>query len=140
MYIDARQRFPELYDYSGYNGLDFKFHYEMDPRVTKVGNFIRRTSIDELPNFYNVVIGTMSLVGPRPEVPDVFDLYGHYKNEYVSVKPGITCVSKVSGRDSLSKQETIELDLEYIRNKSIKLDVAILVKTFTNVVVKKDVY
>jgi len=82
----------------------------------------------------------MSLVGPRPEVPDVFDLYGHYKNEYVSVKPGITCVSKVSGRDSLSKQETIELDLEYIRNKSIKLDVAILVKTFTNVVVKKDVY
>lgn len=140
MYIDARQRFPELYDYSRYDDLDFKFHYETDPRVTKVGSFIRKTSIDELPNFYNVVLGTMSLVGPRPEVPDVFSLYGQYKEDYVSVKPGITCSSKISGRDNLSKKETIELDIDYIKNQSFVSDLQILLKTFMNVMFKKDVY
>src|SRR6478736_957244 len=71
MYRDARERFPELYDYSNQGGLDFYFHYEHDPRVTRVGRITRRTSIDELPNFWNVVVGDMSLVGPRPEIPDV---------------------------------------------------------------------
>lgn len=71
MFIDARERFPEMYEYSDKKNLDFHFHLAHDPRVTKVGSFTRRSSIDELPNFINVVLGNMSLVGPRPEIPEV---------------------------------------------------------------------
>lgn len=73
MQIDARDRFPELYDYRQFTNLDFYFHYEHDPRITRVGQFIRRTSIDELPNFLNVVMGSMTLVGPRPDIPGDVD-------------------------------------------------------------------
>jgi lipopolysaccharide/colanic/teichoic acid biosynthesis glycosyltransferase len=140
MYIDARTRFPELYDYARFGGLDFHFHYKEDPRLTRVGSFIRRTSIDELPNFINVLRGDMALVGPRPEVPDVLKLYGDYLAPYVSVKPGITCLSKVTGRDRLTKRETIELDLAYIRDGSLRLDVIILWKTFKSVLLRQDVF
>jgi lipopolysaccharide/colanic/teichoic acid biosynthesis glycosyltransferase len=129
MLIDARERFPELYDYSKHGSLNFMFHYESDPRVTRVGSFIRRTSIDELPNFLNVLLGNMTLVGPRPEIPDVLSLYGKYTTQYISVRPGITCLSKVSGRDRLSKEETIKLDLEYVDNMSLLLDLKILWRT-----------
>lgn len=140
MYVDARQRFPELYEYSGKNDLNFYFHTAQDPRVTKIGSITRRTSIDELPNFINVVVGNMSLVGPRPEIPEVIALYGEHAEKYVSVKPGITCLSKCTGRDSLTKMETIKLDLYYIDNRSILLDVHTLWKTFLNVVLRKDVH
>lgn len=140
MYIDARQRFPELYEYSNKKDLNFYFHTAHDPRVTKVGSITRRTSIDELPNFINVVMGDMSLVGPRPEIPEVIALYGDFADKYVSVKPGITCLSKCTGRDSLTKMETINLDLHYIDNRSIKLDIQTLWKTFLNVVLRKDVH
>jgi lipopolysaccharide/colanic/teichoic acid biosynthesis glycosyltransferase len=140
MYIDARERFPELYDYSGHNGLDFHFHYEEDPRVTRIGRYTRRTSIDEMPNFINVVLGDMSLVGPRPEVPDVMELYGQYAEEYLSVKPGITCLSKCSGRDTLTKEETIQLDLDYIQRRSFLLDAKVLWWTFVGVVLRRDVH
>jgi lipopolysaccharide/colanic/teichoic acid biosynthesis glycosyltransferase len=141
MYIDARTRFPELYDYTRFGGgLDFHFHYEEDPRITRVGSFIRKTSVDELPNFINVVLGDMSLVGPRPEVPDVLELYGKHLASYVSVKPGITCLSKVTGRDTLTKRETVELDLTYIRDASLRMDGMILWKTFRNVLLRQDVF
>lgn len=140
MYIDSRQRFPHLYDYSANKSLDFHFHYEDDPRVTKVGKFIRKSSIDELPNFWNVILGDMSLVGPRPEIPDILEKYNGAKAIYVSVKPGITCLSKISGRDTLTKLETIQLDLEYIRTRSFRKDIGILVKTFQQVVLKKNVF
>ena len=140
MYRDARQRFPHLYDYARFGGLDFRFHYDEDPRITKVGAFIRRTSIDELPNFLNVVLGQMTLVGPRPEVPDVLNLYGEYKAEYLSVKPGITCLSKISGRDHLTKRETIEMDLAYIRSASLRTDWSILWRTLKAVLKREDVY
>jgi lipopolysaccharide/colanic/teichoic acid biosynthesis glycosyltransferase len=140
MYQDARQRFPHLYDYSRHSGLDFYFHYQVDPRLTKVGSFIRSLSIDELPNFWNVITGDMRLVGPRPEIPDVLELYGPYREEYLSVKPGITCLSKISGRDRLTKRETILLDLEYVRQANLKLDLFILLRTFLSVVVRKDVF
>jgi lipopolysaccharide/colanic/teichoic acid biosynthesis glycosyltransferase len=139
MYRDARQRFPHLYDYARFGGLDFRFHYDEDPRITRVGAFIRRTSIDELPNFLNVVLGDMTLVGPRPEVPEVLDLYGNYKTEYLSVKPGITCLSKISGRDYLTKRETIEMDLAYIRSASLKKDWEILWQTLKAVLKRQDV-
>lgn len=140
MYVDAWQRFPELYDYSGHGGLDFHFHYENDPRVTRVGRFTRRTSIDELPNFINVVLGDMSLVGPRPEVPDVMSLYGEYAEQYLSVKPGITCLSKCSGRDVLTKEETIQIDLDYIERRSFSLDIKIIWWTFLGVILRRDVH
>lgn len=140
MFVDARQRFPDMYEYSDKNNLDFHFHTAHDPRVTKVGSFTRLTSIDELPNFINVVLGDMSLVGPRPEIPEVISLYGSFAEQYLSVKPGITCASKCTGRDSLTKMETIKLDLEYIENQSIILDMKILWRTFWGVVLRKDVH
>jgi len=140
MYRDARQRFPELYDYSVEKGLDFYFHFADDPRVTRVGRFTRRTSIDELPNLWNVVVGDMSLVGPRPEIPDVLELYGDYRAEYLSVKPGVTCISKCTGRDRLTKRETIELDLGYIRMRGMRIDLRILWRTFCGVVLRRNVH
>jgi lipopolysaccharide/colanic/teichoic acid biosynthesis glycosyltransferase len=140
MYRDARERFPELYDYSQQTGLNFHFHNQEDPRVTRVGRLTRRTSIDELPNFLNVLLGDMSLVGPRPEIPDVLDLYGIYRGEYLSVKPGITCLSKCTGRDSLTKQESVEMDIQYIRTRGFRTDAKILWRTFCGVVLRKNVY
>jgi lipopolysaccharide/colanic/teichoic acid biosynthesis glycosyltransferase len=140
MYKDARERFPSYYDYSGKRDLEFCFHLLEDPRVTRAGRLIRRTSIDELPNLWNVVKGDVSLVGPRPEIPEVLALYGAYRGEYLSVKPGITCLSKVTGRDRLTKRETIELDLKYIRQRSFLLDLRILWHTFRCVVLRRDVF
>ena len=138
MHIDARHRFPHLYDYAKFTDLDFYFHYEQDPRITEVGKFLRRASIDELPNFLNVVMGTMSLVGPRPEIPEVLALYGAKAIQYTSVKPGVTCLSKITGRDLLTKEESVNLDLEYIERMSIMLDAKILWRTFTNVLFLRD--
>ena len=140
MYIDARARFPTYYDYSAKQDLEFCFHHEEDPRVTRAGKFIRKTSIDELPNLWNVVLGDISLVGPRPEIPEVLALYGSYRDEYLSVKPGITCLSKVTGRDRLTKRETIEFDLDYIRRRSFSLDWTILWRTFRGVALRRDVF
>jgi lipopolysaccharide/colanic/teichoic acid biosynthesis glycosyltransferase len=140
MYIDARQRFPEFYDYSKNQNLDFWFHHEVDPRVTRVGRFIRRTSIDELPNLWNVVTGDMTLVGPRPEIPEIMALYGPYRDEYLSVKPGVTCLSKCTGRDRLTKRETIEFDVRYIRKRGLLSDMKILWRTFCSVVLRHNVF
>jgi lipopolysaccharide/colanic/teichoic acid biosynthesis glycosyltransferase len=140
MYKDARIRFPGYYDYSNKRDLDFCFHHEDDPRVTRAGNFIRKTSIDELPNLWNVVLGDISLVGPRPEIPEVMALYGSYREEYLSIKPGVTCLSKCTGRDRLTKKETIEYDLQYIRRRSFRLDLQILWQTFRGVVMRRDVF
>jgi lipopolysaccharide/colanic/teichoic acid biosynthesis glycosyltransferase len=140
MYKDARDRFPSYYDYSNKPDLDFCFHHEVDPRVTRAGNFIRKTSIDELPNLWNVVLGDISLVGPRPEIPEVMALYGKYRDEYLSVKPGVTCLSKCTGRDRLTKRETIEYDLDYIRRRNFRADIRILWRTFRGVVLRRDVY
>jgi len=140
MFIDARTQFPEYYDYSKKRDLEFCFHHEDDPRVTRAGRFIRKTSIDELPNLWNVVKGDVSLVGPRPEIPEVLALYGDYRDEYLSVKPGVTCLSKVTGRDRLTKRETIEFDLAYIRNHCFSMDLKIIWRTFRGVVLRRDVY
>jgi lipopolysaccharide/colanic/teichoic acid biosynthesis glycosyltransferase len=140
MYVDAKERFPTYYDYSTKRDLEFCFHHEEDPRVTRAGKFIRKTSIDELPNLWNVVLGDISLVGPRPEIPEVLALYGPYRDEYLSVKPGITCLSKCTGRDRLTKRETIEFDLGYIRNRSFMFDLKILWRTFRGVVLRRDVF
>jgi lipopolysaccharide/colanic/teichoic acid biosynthesis glycosyltransferase len=140
MYIDSKVRFAHLYDYKRHNSLDFHFHEKVDPRITRVGAFVRRTSIDELPNFLNVVLGQMTLVGPRPEVPEMLELYGDYKASYLSIKPGVTCISKISGRDSLSKLESIEMDLGYLDQMSTSCDLSILWRTLRGVLLRQDVY
>lgn len=136
MYVDARERFPELYDYNYSDDEvgDVVFHPTVDPRVTRVGRFLRRTSIDELPNFWNVVKGDISLVGPRPEIPEMMPYYGEHRDTVLSVKPGVTSLSKVSGRDELNFAETLELDLKYVRERSLALDLKILWRTAITVV------
>ncbi len=131
MHVDARRRFPELYDYR-YNAEQartLRFHPPSDPRVTRVGRFIRRTSLDELPNLLNVVRGEMSLVGPRPEIPELVPYYGVSARMILSVKPGITSLAKLLGRDHLTFEETLELDLRYVRERSLRMDIGVLVGT-----------
>jgi lipopolysaccharide/colanic/teichoic acid biosynthesis glycosyltransferase len=140
MYIDSKVRFAHLYDYKRHESLDFHFHAKEDPRITRVGAFVRRTSIDELPNFLNVVLGQMTLVGPRPEVPEMLELYGEYEESYLSIKPGVTCISKISGRDKLSKQDSIEMDLSYLDNMTTQSDLSILWRTLRCVLLRQDVY
>jgi len=97
-----------------------------DPRITKIGHFLRRTSLDELPQIINVLLGQMSLVGPRMIHPDEGALYGPYKSNLLTVKPGLTGLWQVSGRSDVSYEERINLDMHYIRNYSIWLDLQIL--------------
>lgn len=135
MYVDARERFPEMYAYR-YDADEVEtlvFHPAQDPRVTRAGRFLRRTSIDELPNLWNVLKGDMSLVGPRPEIPEMLPYYGDALDEIVSVKPGVTSLAKAYGRDELTFAETLALDLEYVRRRSLMLDLRILGRTLVAV-------
>ncbi|MCE3271478.1 MAG: UDP-phosphate galactose phosphotransferase [Ramlibacter sp.] len=100
-----------------------------DPRITRVGRIIRRTSLDELPQFWNVLKGDMSLVGPRPCMPDQRDLYGPHWSAYCAVKPGITGLWQVSGRNGLTYQQRVQLDSKYVQNWSLLSDLKILAKT-----------
>lgn len=141
MYVDAKERFPHLYDYrySQEEVQNLRFHPEQDPRVTRVGHFIRRTSLDELPNLINVVLGDMSLVGPRPEIPELLPYYGRHAKTVLSVKPGITSLAKCVGRDDLTFQETLDLDLRYIRERNLRMDLAILFGTVWKIVTGRNV-
>jgi exopolysaccharide biosynthesis polyprenyl glycosylphosphotransferase len=128
MYRDAEERKKELESQNEMNG--FMFKMKDDPRITKVGRFIRKTSIDELPQFYNVLKGDMSLVGTRPPTVDEFRQYESHQKRRLSVKPGITGLWQVSGRNKISDfEEVVKLDVQYIDNWSIGLDIKILFKT-----------
>ena len=100
-----------------------------DPRVTRVGRFLRRTSLDELPQFVNVLVGHMSLVGPRPIVRDELALYGEHADAYLSVRPGVTGPWQVSGRNDVSYERRVDLDVRYIATMSLRCDVRLLVRT-----------
>jgi lipopolysaccharide/colanic/teichoic acid biosynthesis glycosyltransferase len=99
---------------------------KVDPRITRVGHWLRRTSLDELPQFINVLLGQMSLVGPRMISPAEAEMYGRMKQNLLTVKPGLTGLWQVSGRSDLSYEERVRLDMHYIRNYSIWLDLQIL--------------
>jgi lipopolysaccharide/colanic/teichoic acid biosynthesis glycosyltransferase len=128
MYVDARQRFPELYRYA-YEEKDIPslvFKIKNDPRMTPQGRWLRKTSLDELPNFWNVLTGEMALVGPRPEIPQMVPYYkGEFARKF-EVLPGVTGLAQVSGRGDLTFMDTAKLDLKYIRERSMKLDFKIL--------------
>lgn len=127
MVIDAEKRLKELLNYNEVSGAMFKM--KNDPRVTKVGKFIRKTSIDELPQLWNVLKGEMSLVGPRPPLPREVEQYTEYDKQRLLVTPGCTGLWQVSGRNDLGFNEMVELDLKYIRERSILYDLKIILKT-----------
>ena len=117
-----------------------EFKLKDDPRITKIGQFLRRTSLDELPQLYNVFQGKMSLVGPRPIIEDEIEKYGEYFDYFTAVKPGITGLWQVSGRNDISYEERVRLDVWYVRNWSMELDIMILVKTAAIVLARKGSY
>ncbi len=128
MYSDAEARKAELEKENQMKG--FMFKMENDPRVTPIGRFIRKTSIDELPQFLNVLAGDMSLVGTRPPTVDEYEKYKNYHMRRLSIKPGITGMWQVSGRSDISDfEQVVRLDLEYIDNWSLMLDVRLLLRT-----------
>lgn len=128
MYIDAEERKKELEKENEIKGLMFKI--ENDPRVTKVGAFLRKTSIDELPQFYNVFKGDMSLVGTRPPTADEFEKYNQYYRRRISMTPGLTGMWQVSGRSDIEDfDDVVKYDLMYIDNWSLRLDIKILFQT-----------
>lgn len=119
---------------------NFVFQSKSDSRITKVGNFLRKSSLDELPQLFNVLNGTMSLVGPRPEIPDVVKFYPESYRQRLLVTPGITGLAQVSGRGEIELGKTIFYDLTYISNFSIWMDIKILFKTVVSVFKKEGAY
>lgn len=128
MYVDAEERKKDLEQKNEMKGLMFKI--KNDPRITKVGKFIRKTSIDELPQFFNILKGDMSLVGTRPPTVDEFERYNIHYRRRLSITPGLTGMWQVSGRNMVNNfDEVVKLDLEYIENWSLRLDIKILLQT-----------
>jgi len=115
-------------------GADPVYKLVNDDRVTRIGRLLRRTSLDELPQLFNVFRGEMSLVGPRPPLPYEFEAYDHWQFDRLQVMPGITGLWQVSGRNRLTYRQMCELDVEYVRRWSLWLDFLILVKTIPVVV------
>lgn len=136
MYKDAEERKKELMAKNQMSGLMFKM--DDDPRITKVGKFIRKTSIDELPQFWNVLKGDMSLIGTRPPTVDEFEKYKTQYKRRLSIRPGITGLWQATGRSDITDfEEVLKLDLEYIDNWSISLDIKILFLTVFGVLMRK---
>ena len=139
MYIDAGQRRQELLKANeSKDGVIFKM--QKDPRVTRFGRFIRKFSIDELPQLFNVVVGDMSLVGPRPPLPSEVAEYTLEDRKRLTVKPGITCIWQVSGRSDIPFRQQVALDKEYIMSRSLWRDLWILLKTVPAVLTGKGAY
>lgn len=127
MVTDAEERLKDLLQYNEVSGAMFKM--KEDPRVTKIGKFIRKTSIDELPQLLNVLKGEMSLVGPRPPLPREVKEYTSYDKQRLLVTPGCTGLWQVTERNNVGFKEMVKLDLEYINKRSLFYDLKIILKT-----------
>lgn len=138
MVHNAEMMLQDLLDQNEVSGAMFKM--KDDPRVTKIGKFIRKTSLDELPQLWNVLKGDMSLVGPRPALPREVENYSSYHRQRLSVIPGCTGLWQATVRSSVGFEEMVEIDLEYIRNRSLMLDIMIILRTFVVLVGHKDAY
>jgi lipopolysaccharide/colanic/teichoic acid biosynthesis glycosyltransferase len=131
MYKDADDLLPNLLEKYPLMRKEFEkdFKLRQDPRITKLGRFLRRSSLDELPQFFNVLKGEMSVVGPRPIVSNEIIKYSLFMEEVISVRPGLTGLWQVSGRNNLSYKKRVELDLLYARNRNFLLDLEIIILT-----------
>jgi len=137
MYADAKERFPEWYNYN-YTKEQIEqvaFKVQNDPRITRVGKWFRVSTLDELPNFWNILTGDMRLVGPRPEIPEMLVNYQCHQMRKFTVRPGITGLPQINGRGRLTFQQTVRYDLEYVDNKSVWLDIKIIFLTIWRVLV-----
>jgi len=132
MVTNAEELKAQLMEDNEMDGPVFKM--KDDPRITKVGKFLRKTSLDELPQFFNVLLGDMSIVGPRPPVPQEVKEYERWQLRRLSMKPGITCTWQVSGRNNIPFEQWMRMDLEYIDNWSLKLDFVIFLKTIRTMI------
>ena len=142
MCVDAKEKLEQLLanDAEARAEWEKDFKLKNDPRITKSGAFLRKTSLDELPQIFNVLKGEMSLVGPRPIIKDEMIRYGEYIDDYLMVKPGITGMWQVSGRSDIDYAERVLLDSWYTRNWSVWLDITLLFKTFKVVLLRKGAY
>lgn len=143
MYADARQRFPELYRYQYANQAEFlASHHKLedDPRITRAGAWLRRLTVDEFPNFFNVLIGEVALVGPRPELPQYLPYYTAEQMRKFSVLPGITGYAQTNGRGLLTIGQVIEWDLRYVEERSVMLDLKILLSTIRLVLTRRGAF
>lgn len=128
MVVNAEELKKKLAERNEMSGPMFKM--KNDPRVTKVGKFIRKTSIDELPQLINILKGEMSLVGPRPSLPKEVKEFEPWMMERLEVKPGLTCYWQVSGRNDIDFEDWMKLDIKYVRERSFWLDIKLIFKTF----------
>ncbi|RYL93942.1 sugar transferase [Sporolactobacillus sp. THM19-2] len=138
MVSNAEQLLNKLLDKNDTTGAMFKMKH--DPRVTRIGHFIRKTSLDELPQLVNVLKGDMSLVGPRPPLPKEVKNYTNYDKQRLLVVPGCTGLWQVSGRSNVGFKKMVELDIDYIEHRCVSLDLKIILKTFTLLKGSKDAY
>jgi lipopolysaccharide/colanic/teichoic acid biosynthesis glycosyltransferase len=139
MYTDAEARKAELLAENEMSG-GVTFKMQRDPRITRIGRFIRKASIDELPQLWNVIKGDMSLVGPRPPVPAEVDEYSLSDRRRLEVTPGITCIWQVSGRSDIPFPEQVELDVRYIESQSLLTDLKLLWQTVPAVLFGRGAY
>ncbi len=139
MYVDAEARRQALADQNEMSG-GVLFKMKNDPRVTRVGRLIRRASVDEMPQFWNVIRGDMSLVGPRPPLPGEVDEYSVSDRQRLLVKPGITCIWQVSGRSDIPFDHQVAMDLDYIHTQSLRSDLRLLFQTIPAVLLGRGAY
>jgi exopolysaccharide biosynthesis polyprenyl glycosylphosphotransferase len=138
MHLGAENVIASLRPLSGVDGPVFKL--KEDPRITGTGRFLRRSSLDELPQLLNVLKGDMSIVGPRPNLPSEVSQYLPWQKRRLDVTPGITCYWQIAGRSHIGFQEWMRLDLEYIRSRSLVTDIKIMLKTIPAVIARKGAY
>ena len=138
MYSDSKERLEKLLEDSKIKKeWEENFKLDNDPRITRVGKFLRKTSLDELPQLINILTGDMSIVGPRPIIDGEIEKYGKNKAKFLSVTPGLTGWWACNGRSCTSYKERMDLELYYVDNRSLKLDFKVIIKTFISVL-KRD--
>ncbi|HHY2690430.1 TPA: sugar transferase [Bacillus cereus] len=141
MIVNAEEKLKKNKElYRKYLENNYKLEPHEDPRITKLGQFLRKTSLDEIPQFLNVLKGEMSLVGPRPVVVEELEEYREKVHEFLSVKPGVTGYWQVSGRSDVGYPERVDLELYYVYNASVWFDIKILLLTVKNVLLSKGAY